>query len=329
MAIVFECSCGQVLKTDDEYAGQQVKCPGCGESVTIPAAQEEKPVCPSCGKPMDYDAIICMECGFSRKTGRQLATSGESTTGKVRVREEEIPDESPVASSFVKSFVFPLQGASLGMVIFMPVLHLLSFIPFAGVVYFALFYSCLIDIMRTAAGGPKFSVEWPNFADFWGEMLMPALIVFFASFIVIVIPLGAAMTLVGGTAALSQLSQLSDIKTQILPGLAGGSIVTMLVAIMCASYFPMTLVVSGIYRSFGASLNPITLFRLMSRIPKEYALVAPFVYIVLALPAVIGIGLALIPFGGFLLPMFQFYFWAVAASRLGFMVYYNKPRLGL
>lgn len=72
MAIVFECSCGQVLKTDDEYAGQQVKCPGCGESVTIPEAQEKKPVCPSCGKPMDYDAIICIECGFSRKTGRRL-----------------------------------------------------------------------------------------------------------------------------------------------------------------------------------------------------------------------------------------------------------------
>ena len=315
MAIVFECACGQVLKTDDEYAGQQVKCPGCGESVTIPAAQEKKSVCPSCGKPMDYDAIICIECGFSRKTGRQLATGSESTTG--------------LASSFRKSFIFPLQGASLGMVLSMPVLHLLSFLPFGGLVYFAIFYSCLIDVMRTAAGGPKFSVEWPNFADFWGEMFMPALIVFFASFIVIVVPLGAVMTLVGGTAALSQLSQLSDIRTQILPGLAGGSIVTALVAIMCASYFPMTLVVSGIYRNFGAGLNPVTLFRLMSRIPKEYALVAPFVYIVLALPAVIGLGLALIPFGGFLLPMFQFYFWAVAASRLGFMVYYNKPRLGL
>ncbi len=326
MAITFKCTCGQSLETDDEHAGKQAKCPRCGSSVTIPSPEIKETVCPSCGKPMEDGAVICMKCGFNKKTGRRLATagygSGEASQGE--------PGVSPILSSFSKSFIFPLQGAALAMVILMPLLRILcAFIPLiGGLIYFALFYSCLIDIMRTAAGGPKFRVEWPDFSDFWDEMLLPALIVFFAALIVVGIPLGVTMSLIGGVSTLSQLSELSDLRVQILPGLAWGSVVGALVAIFCASYFPMTLVVAGIYRAFAASLNPVFLFRSISRIPKEYALAALFVYIVLALPAIINLGLLLIPFGGFLAPMITFYFWAAAASRLGFMVYYNKPRLG-
>ncbi len=331
MAITFKCTCGQLLEVEDEHAGKQAKCPKCGESVTIPSTEEEEePKCPGCGKPMEYDAIVCMECGFNRKTGRQLTTGGKPPKKKAREGEEEIPDESPIASSFSKSFVFPLKGAALAMVISMPLLRIgFAFIPLiGGIMYFGLFYSCLIDIMRTAAGGPRYYVEWPDFTEMWSEMIVPALIVFFAGFIVVAVPLGATMSFIGGTAIISQLGQLSNFRAEILPGLAGGAIVTGLVALFCASYFPMTLTIAGIYQAFSASLNPIILFRSISRIPKEYTLVALFVYAMLALPAVIGIGLMLIPLGAILMPTVQFYCWAVIASRLGFMAYYNRKRLG-
>ena len=296
MSITFNCTCGQKLEVDDEHAGKQPKCPRCGTSITIPSPTPEENVCPACENPMEHDAVICIECGFNKKTGRQVAavydaredTQDESgaappvsrvrqITRRARRGEEEIPEESPVFSSFAKSFVFPLKGAALAMVIFMPIVRILfgflSVFPLLGllapIIYLALFYSCLIDIMRTAASGPKFSVEWPDFSDFWDQMLLPAFIVFFAIVIVIGIPLGLTMSLVGGTAALSQLSELSSFRAEILPALAGGSIVAVVVCLFCASYFPMTLVVAGIYQGFGASLNPVFLFRSISRITDE------------------------------------------------------------
>ena len=141
MAITFECTCGQLLEVENEHAGNQAKCPRCGESVAIPSTEEEESKCPGCGKPMEYDAVICMECGFNRKTGRQLTTGGELSKKKARKGKEEIPDESPIASSFSKSFVFPLKGAALAMVISMPLLRIgFAFIPLiGGSMYFGLF----------------------------------------------------------------------------------------------------------------------------------------------------------------------------------------------
>ena len=290
---------------------------------------------------MDDDAVVCMGCGFNKKTGRCLSINGRTTgvlpsnrpsqshpaTGQTHDR-KEIPEEPSSLSSFTDSFSFPLKGAALGMVIGIPFLQLIRIVPFGGAIYFAIFYSCLIDILRTAAGGPKFKVEWPDMSDFWSEMLLPALIVFFAAFIVIGIPMGITISLIGGIGVLSQLNDLSNLQSVLMPGLAWGSVLGGLVTIFCASYLPMTLIIAGIYQAFGASLNPAVLFRSISCIGKEYVLVTLFVYFILALSGIINSILGSIPFAGFLSPAITFYFWAVIASRLGFMYYYNKAKLG-
>jgi len=36
MAIRFKCDCGKALKVADELAGKQGKCPGCGNTITVP-----------------------------------------------------------------------------------------------------------------------------------------------------------------------------------------------------------------------------------------------------------------------------------------------------
>ncbi len=329
MAITFRCKCGQGLQAGDEHAGKQIVCPHCGESMAIPFPEKRESLCPACGKPMDDDVVVCMECGFNRKTGRRLVTETGRPAGKVPRDKEEIAEKPPLLSSFSQSFAFPLRGVALAMVISIPVLRALSvFVPFGSIIYFALFYSFLIDIMRTAAGGPTFRVEWPDFSDFWSEMLAPALIVFFVALIVIGIPIGTTVLFISRGIDFSHLNGLSGLGTQILSAVTGGSIVIIIVTIVCAGYFPMSLTIAGIYQGFAASLNPVVLFRSISRIPKEYILVSLFVYTVLALSVFIGLALLQVPFGIFLLPMVSFYFWAVAASRLGSMAYYNKSRMG-
>lgn len=48
MAIEFPCgSCGRLLRTPDETAGQQAQCPHCGGLTTIPAVSAEQPVAAS------------------------------------------------------------------------------------------------------------------------------------------------------------------------------------------------------------------------------------------------------------------------------------------
>src|SRR5262249_2001598 len=38
--ITFNCQCGKQLKAPDEFTGRQTRCPGCGQSVTVPPPGE-------------------------------------------------------------------------------------------------------------------------------------------------------------------------------------------------------------------------------------------------------------------------------------------------
>lgn len=61
MPIVFHCGCGRPLRASPEAAGKRTKCPGCGQSLTIPgvapkpaaAEPEEDPFAPT----LDWSAV--------------------------------------------------------------------------------------------------------------------------------------------------------------------------------------------------------------------------------------------------------------------------------
>jgi len=112
MAITFTCACGQRLSARDDLQGKTTKCPKCGASLTIPAADPAAPeasqpapssvpaprttpppviapplddipvreapppqsACPGCGAGMPLGAIICIACGYNAKTGRRIET---------------------------------------------------------------------------------------------------------------------------------------------------------------------------------------------------------------------------------------------------------------
>jgi DNA-directed RNA polymerase subunit M/transcription elongation factor TFIIS len=112
MAIKASCSnCNSSFKAKDSLAGRRVKCPKCGEKLTVPGlkvaagnktAQKKKtktdpsagsfnlmdelldeanvrgkskgPVCDDCGAELEIGATICIECGFNLETGSRLRT---------------------------------------------------------------------------------------------------------------------------------------------------------------------------------------------------------------------------------------------------------------
>ena len=94
MPIKVACQCGQNFAAKDELAGKKVKCPKCGQVLTIPSPMSlaEKPAegisdllddvgmkagvarCPGCGSEMAEEAILCVVCGFDLRKGHRIKT---------------------------------------------------------------------------------------------------------------------------------------------------------------------------------------------------------------------------------------------------------------
>lgn len=95
--------CTKVVKAKEELAGKRVKCPACATPFVIgPAKKGGEPpsglhslfdevfeerakpgesACPSCGRTMVADAVVCVGCGYDARSGRQLRTK-RYTKGK-------------------------------------------------------------------------------------------------------------------------------------------------------------------------------------------------------------------------------------------------------
>ena len=121
MTIEFNCHvCGKLLRTSDEKAGRTAKCPGCGESISVPDADQESAddgygeedygqgdsqsdeyddygesdefdspparrggrtrPCPMCGESVDAAATVCRFCGEDLGTKRSRRRRGLQPT---------------------------------------------------------------------------------------------------------------------------------------------------------------------------------------------------------------------------------------------------------
>jgi hypothetical protein len=100
MSIDFRCDgCGQTLRAGDQFQGQTMQCPACRASTVVPVKLlfaegvtgsrpgppplgalapgqviATAPHCPSCGTALAADAVLCVECGFDRRTGKRQKT---------------------------------------------------------------------------------------------------------------------------------------------------------------------------------------------------------------------------------------------------------------
>ncbi len=94
MPIRVTCQCGASFQAKDALAGKRVKCPKCGQPLSIPAPRapagpapledlledahvEEAavPRCPECRAELKPGAVLCVNCGFDLKAGKRLKTS--------------------------------------------------------------------------------------------------------------------------------------------------------------------------------------------------------------------------------------------------------------
>ena len=134
-----KATCGQCqasFKAPDKLAGKKVKCPKCGQGLTIPAvaaaataarrapkgldpmealldeanvkAPTTGPICPDCGMPIAPGAKICIDCGYNLETERRMKTisgddeddsiadTGMTDADKIMRKAEEDINETPL-----------------------------------------------------------------------------------------------------------------------------------------------------------------------------------------------------------------------------------------
>ncbi len=51
MSVIFGCPCGNQLKTDEKYIGQQVRCPRCNRVLTVTLPRVSRPNPPLLPRP--------------------------------------------------------------------------------------------------------------------------------------------------------------------------------------------------------------------------------------------------------------------------------------
>lgn len=95
--------CGQPLIVKDAMLGKKARCPKCKAVVQMPAAEEpaaEAPAVPgkccSCGKPLEADAVFCVECGTDQRTGESVDVGAQPEASSSEKSYEEQPSSPPV-----------------------------------------------------------------------------------------------------------------------------------------------------------------------------------------------------------------------------------------
>lgn len=99
MPIAVTCRCGNALSAPDNLAGKAVKCPKCGQPLSIPKPQitqnswiadmlddlgvdkppENSVPCPGCSELIPQSAVVCVKCGYNSQTGKKVSTTVRQT----------------------------------------------------------------------------------------------------------------------------------------------------------------------------------------------------------------------------------------------------------
>lgn len=72
----FQCPhCNRILNVKDEFAGKKGHCPECKGQLVIPIMHTtpDSVSCPSCGEKVPSRDLVCMNCGFNRRTKKKVA----------------------------------------------------------------------------------------------------------------------------------------------------------------------------------------------------------------------------------------------------------------
>ncbi len=220
-------------------------------------------------------------------------------------------DDSTFWDAIPAAFTYPFRKDGLylfiGAIVFFTALEFLKGIPMVGLVVgiFSAGYmiSYMFRVISSTADGSDELPDWPEFTNFWDDILLPLF-------------------------QWTVLMFMCGVPPFVLLAM-GKPVIALVVGLLALCYLPMALMAVSLTGSIFAA-NPITVFRSVAEIPFQYILTT------LSLGAIIGgswaiqfavasAGGALI--GGMVAFVVSLYFLLVQMRLLGELYYYNAEKL--
>ena len=289
--IRFSCTkCGTSLTVAIQHVGRFAKCPKCATPVKVPLP-------PSTRK--SEPAVIANDVTVART-------------------------KENFALQLARAFVYPFQGTGiftlLAATAILAVLYLLVyvFLLFSLLLLIFSFYlwAYYISIIPSTVAENDELPDWPDFADLWGEVLKPVLLMCVAGFvswlpfilyITFVVDWQARIDRFGAGLQLSEAEWL-------------------LVA-WAFLYFPMGLLAVSIFKT-PVALNPVLIVKSVARIPIRYFNACVLFFLIFIVNNWLGPALSGFPIVGTVVQLFfSLYMTTVAMRVLGLIYRANAEKL--
>ncbi len=292
--ISFACRCGQIMRVPVEKAGAKGRCRACGRKLVVPVPERrheaEEPAIPDYLPPVrpreleeKYDEEDLLTCPETPMPERVQATPG-------RALPVDVLREKPRLLSMLSDILrYPLSDKTAvqifltGAILFSPLMwklmYLGAFLPCVGELIILIlivsirlmYFSYLLLIIQKSAEGKRTIPELPVFQS-WEENLSDLIRVLGASAIAfspfLVYALSVNVEFIGRMVEASARGEslgpgaLASISSKMGP--------LLLLYATAAFYMPMVLMILVVTKKFGKAVNPLFVFRSITRIAGEY-----------------------------------------------------------
>lgn len=192
---------------------------------------------------------------------------------------------------------------------------IVAVLPYIGLII----YPYSLSILNASAQGKERMPDWPDFSDIFEDIFLPTLRLMIGSLYVFV-PLGLYIYV-----KFKFMFDLSDPSTLIRIILDP---INLLFIIFAWVYLPMVTIIVAVFKRLTPALNPVTVFKLINAIKKEYFIALILGLLFTAISAFISAVLRIIPLGKYLGEMVGWYFLIVEMRLLGLMVFQVEEKLG-
>ena len=236
----FSCPhCRAKLHVDEQYVGRAMKCAKCSQVSTVPTAMAEPA--------QDEDVVVAEDVSPLRR-------------------------KESFAVQLSRALIYPCKGSGILMLIIatvvFAVLNLMRWMPCMALALklFMLGYLCAyyISIIGSTAAGEDEMPDWPEFRDFWDDIIRPLLLLV-AALVVSYIPLFLCTFIAAGWALAGSFELMSF---------------WVIVGVVCGMlYLPMSLLAIAMFDSVVA-LNPVTIVGTIVKIPLQYLLACGLFFLV-------------------------------------------------
>lgn len=282
-------------------------------------------LCPQCS------VNFCDLCVASRPGARTGKFCRKCSTECV-ARHVQLIHESAIEGNFFShapgAFVFPFKGNGLYILVLgavgMAALDFAgSFALWAKIFGTGYLYTFMQKIIQSTARGEEKPPTWPDFGDFWSDILLPYLQLLgcfaFCFGPALGVILWLASDVISGVGANAAPVQMKTLLVLLVPLLLGGAL-----------YFPMALLAVSMFDSL-AGLNPMLVIPSMFKAKMEYLVVllvsaGVFVMIVVKAVAVIYIPIPILP--SLVSAGISLYLFMVEVRLLGLLYRARRHELG-